>query len=108
MTKVKPITFKLDEPIEIGEGDDAQTFDQLIFKRKMKGKDLLAMDAVTGQVRKGFALYANMASVPMAVMEEMAADDYERLVVEVVPLMGKRGQAMLAAIEADEEETPSV
>lgn len=105
MTIIKPVVFPFEEPIVIGEGDAQQTFKELTFSRQMKGKDLLAMDAVSGELRKSFALYASMAGVPIFVFEEMGVDDFSDMALAVAPLMGKRGkkvmEAELAKLEAD-------
>jgi len=106
MAKVKPIVFVPDEPIVTGEGESEKTYKELTFKRKMKGRDLLAMDAVSGEMRKSFALFASMADVPIAVFDEMDVDDFALCASEVAPLMGKRGKKMLDAVD-QEVETPA-
>ena len=99
MTKIKPVVFVPDEPIEVGLGDDKKSYKELVFDRKMKGRDLLAMDAVTGTTRKSFALYASMSGVPIMVFDEMDIDDFTRLASAVAPLMGKRGSMMQKELE---------
>jgi len=99
MTKLKPITFTLEEPIVVGEGENQETYKELIFKRKMKGKDLLAMDIVKGELRKSFALYSSMAGVPIFVFSEMDVDDFEVIALGVAPLMGKRGKEVMANLK---------
>jgi hypothetical protein len=70
--------------------------------RKMKAKDLVAGDLVTGDMRKSFAILASMASVPIGVVEELDIDDFERLSEVAAPLMGKSARA---AIKAAKEKT---
>lgn len=100
MTVKKTHTFTLSEPVTI-EGTEYST----LTLRKLKAKDIAASDLVRGKVRQGYAIFASMADVPIQVIDELDADDIERLGVEAAPLMGKRGQAMLAALEmADDDQ----
>jgi len=69
--------------------------------RKMKAKDMVAGDLVTGESRKAFAVFASMANVPVGVIEELDIDDFERLSEVAAPLMGK--SAMAAIKKAKEE-----
>jgi Phage tail assembly chaperone proteins, E, or 41 or 14 len=103
MNKIDPIVVKLNEPVVIGEDDKAQTISELVFARKMKGKDMVAMDSVTGEVRKSMALFASMADVPLAVIVELDVDDFEHLAREVAPLMGKRGKTRLEKLDGAEK-----
>lgn len=68
--------------------------------RKMKAKDLIAGDLVTGETRKSFAILASMAGVPIGVIEELDVDDFEQLSEVAVPLMGKSAQAAIVAAKA--------
>lgn len=98
MTDKKTLTFKLDEPVE----HDGQTYAELTF-RKMKARDLIASDVVTGEMRKSFALFASMAGVPIQVIEEMDGDDFIRMGMEVAPLMGKSAAAAAKKASAEAE-----
>ena len=69
--------------------------------RKMKARDLVAADLITGETRKSFAIIASMAGVPIGVVEDLDIDDFERLSEVAAPLMGK---SALAAINAAKEE----
>ncbi len=100
---VNPVVITLEEPITIGEGDKAVTYEKLTFARKLKGKDLIAMDAVQGNTKKAFAMYASMADVPLQLMMELDTDAFEEVALGVAPLMGKRGLAMLKEAQADAE-----
>lgn len=90
----KTLTFDLEEPVTLGAGEKAKTFASITL-RKMKGKDLLVMDKVKGEMTKTTAMLASMAGVPFQVFEEMSADDFQNIMAGVVPLMGKRGRAAL-------------
>ncbi len=100
MTDKKTVTVTLDDPVE----HDGKTYTTLTL-RKMKARDLVAGDLVTGQTRKAFAIFASMAGVPIQVIEELEVDDFEKLGREAAPLMGKSARlaaAKLAAREAEE------
>ena len=84
------VTVQLSEPVE----HDGKSYSSLTL-RKMKAKDLVAGDLVTGDTRKGFAIFASMADVPIGVIEELSIDDFERLGQEAGPLMGKSAAAAM-------------
>ncbi|WP_018183981.1 phage tail assembly protein [Kaistia granuli] len=86
----KTVTVSLDEPVS----HDGKTYASLTL-RKMKAKDLVAGDLVTGDTRRAFAIFASMAGVPIGVIEELDVDDFERLGQEAAPLMGKSAQAAM-------------
>jgi hypothetical protein len=65
--------------------------------RKMKAKDLVAGDLVSGETRKAFAIFASMADVPIGVIEDLDVDDFERLGEVAAPLMRKSAVAAMAA-----------
>jgi hypothetical protein len=94
----KTVTFTPSEPATYND----QTYPSLTL-RKMKAKDLVAGDLVTGETRKSFAIIASMAGVPMGVIEDLDIDDFERLSEVATPLMGKSAQAALAAARAKAE-----
>lgn len=91
MSDKKTVTVKLDEPVE----HDGKHYASLTL-RKLKAKDLVAGDLVTGDTRKAFAIFASMAGVPIQVIEELDVDDFERLGAEAAPLMGKSATAAMA------------
>lgn len=91
MSDKNKLVFKLSESVSHGE----KAYIELTF-RKMKARDLVAMDAVQGEMRKTFALFASMADVPIQVIEEMDGDDFIRMGAEVAPLMGKSAKAAVA------------
>lgn len=85
-------TFTPSEPVIFNE----KSYPALTL-RKMKAKDLVAGDLVSGETRKSFAIIASMAGVPIGVIEELDVDDFERLSEVATPLMGKSAQAAIAA-----------
>lgn len=93
MSEKKTVTVPLDEKVE----HDGKDYTSLTL-RKMKAKDMVAADLVQGEARKGMAIFASMAGVPIQVIEELDADDFIRLGKEAAPLMGKQGKAMSAAL----------
>jgi hypothetical protein len=96
MTDKATVTVKLDTPVE----HDGKTYSSLTF-RKMKAKDMIAGDLVQGDQRKSMAIFASMAGVPIAVIEELDIDDYATVGAEVAPLMGKSIQARVAQALAE-------
>lgn len=89
------VTFTPTEPVTYND----KPYPALTL-RKMKAKDLVAGDLVTGETRKSFAIIASMAGVPIGVIEEMDVDDFERLSEAAMPLMGKSAAAAMAAAKA--------
>ena len=95
MSKPKTITFTPSAPIEAG----GETYEKLTFQR-MKTKHIVAMDKVQGEMRKTVVLFASMADVPLAVIEDLDMDDFERLSDEIVPLMGNSARSLAAKARA--------
>lgn len=62
--------------------------------RRMKAKDALAAEGVESQARAGYLLYATLAGVDVAVIEELDIDDLTAIAEKVVPLMGKSAAQM--------------
>lgn len=96
---ISPITVPLADPVTVGK----DAYSEITFTRTTRGKDLVAMDAVQGDVRKSFALFASMAGVPIQVFLEMSTDDYEAVASAVAPLMGKRATSHLVEKKRAEE-----
>lgn len=92
-----PITVTLSEPVTHGK----ETFTSITFTRTMRGKDMIAMDAVQGGMRKTYALYASLAGVPIQVFLEMDANDLEEVASAVAGLTGKSSKP-----KVDEEASP--
>lgn len=96
------VDFRLDYPVEFkGEKIEVLTF------RRRKARDLVAMDAVKGDMTKTLAMYASMCGKPLPVIEDMDADDFERMLQETLPLMGKAAAAMAAKAELQAVEPAS-
>ena len=82
---ITPTTITLAEPITHGK----DTYTSLTFARTMRGKDMVAMDAVQGGMRKTYALYASLSGVPLQVFLEMETADLEQVAQVVARLTGK-------------------
>ena len=96
VTDAKTMSFTPAEPIVYNDKTYA-----VLTLRKLKAKDLVAGDLVQGETRKGFAILASMAGVPIGVIEELEIDDLARLNEVAAPLMGK---SLAAAADAAEGE----
>lgn len=99
MTDKTSVTVMLGQAVE----HDGKTYASLTL-RKMKAKDMVAGDLVTGDTRKAFAIFASMAGVPIQVIEELDVDDFEMLGREAAPLMGKSARLAAAKLAAREAE----
>lgn len=87
---VDTVEVKLDYPVTFKE----KVIDTLVFRRR-KARDLLAMDAVKGDMGKTFALYASMCGQPLSVIEDLDGDDLDRVIEATAPLMGKTAAAVV-------------
>lgn len=56
-----------------------------------QAKDLAAGDLVKGDTRKGYALFASICGVPLAVIEELDLDDLTGLGEALQPFLGRSG-----------------
>ncbi|SHE79466.1 Phage tail assembly chaperone protein, E, or 41 or 14 [Loktanella atrilutea] len=79
------VTVKLEFPVTF----DGKTISELTFRRR-KAKDLIATDLVKGETRKHMAMMASMADIPLPVIEDLDADDWEEIAEATIPLLGKR------------------
>lgn len=84
------VKLPLSEPIPFGD----KSYTELVL-RKMKAKDLVAGDLVTGKSRRAMAIFASMCGVPIQVIEELDVDDFEALGELATPLMGKSAKALV-------------
>lgn len=96
------ITVPLTEPAEY----QGKTYAALTF-RKLKVRDLTAADLVEGEVRKGVALFASNAGVPLGVIEELTVEDFERVNREAAPLLGKPVAALTGQAADGAASTPT-
>lgn len=93
----KSVTVPLEYPIEV----DGREISSLTFRR-MKAKDALAGEGEPSEVRAGYCMYAALAGVDVAVIEELDLADLETIAEEVAPLMGKRGAQTLTDLKGQE------
>lgn len=96
------VEVKLDYPVTFKD----KTIDTLVFRRR-KARDLVAMDAVKGDMAKTFALYASMCGQPLPVIEDLDGDDLDRVIELTAPLMGKTAAAATAMAERQAKEPVS-
>lgn len=62
--------------------------------RRAKARDLIAGDAVAGEMRKAFAIYASICDVPLDVILDLDAEDVGQLSEVAEALLGNfRGAA---------------
>lgn len=83
--KLQPLTINLSEPIKWGD----KTYSSVTFTRKMKGKDMLAMDSVKGEIHQQYALLASLLDVPIPVISEIDVDDLTSIMEAMAPFLGK-------------------
>lgn len=88
--------YKLQTPVTF----NSKTYDSLTF-RKMKAKDIAVSDAVDGNAKKGFAILASMAEVPLPVILELDVDDLEGVQEAAAPFMGRLAASALAEAKTD-------
>ncbi|SNY94050.1 Phage tail assembly chaperone protein, E, or 41 or 14 [Cohaesibacter sp. ES.047] len=94
----KTVTVELDYPIE----HEGKTISSLTFRR-MKAKDSLVAEDTESQARAGIALFAALADVDVAVIEELDLEDFQKLAKAAEPLMGKIGAAAMEALQNSAE-----
>jgi hypothetical protein len=87
--KLKSVTVELEFPVTF-EGHEIAS---LTFRR-MKARDALAGEDIENEVRAGYAIFATLAGVDIAVIEELDLEDLAKVSEEVKPLMGKRFAAL--------------
>ncbi|NMG39794.1 phage tail assembly protein [Chelativorans sp. ZYF759] len=101
MSNPTSVTVPLAFPVPY-EGREVK---ELTFRR-MKAKDTLVAEAEKNQTRAGYMLFAALAGVDLALIEELDVEDLEQIGERIVPLMGKSAVAArrkaLAAAEARE------
>lgn len=88
--KLRSATVTLDYPVQ-HEGREIQS---LTFRR-MKAKDALLAEGEENKARAGYLLFAALAGVDLAVIEELDIEDLEKIGEAVVPLMGKSAEALI-------------
>lgn len=102
MAGKREVVVELDDPVEWkGETHTRLTFGPL------KAKHMALSDSFKGRVQKHMAMIAGMGNVPIQVIEELTADDYEKVCEVTIPLMGKRTTAAVAAAVREAEAEPA-
>ena len=87
--KLQSVTVELDFPIT----HEGREIASLTFRR-MKARDALAGEGIENEVRAGYAVFAALAGVDIALIEELDIEDLAKVGEEVKPLMGKRFAAL--------------
>ena len=99
----KTLTISLSEPVEY----KGKTYTSLTFRRR-KAKDLVAMELVKGAHQQHMAMLASMAGVPLPVILEMDAEDFEDVNDKTVIMLGERTAKTVRDLrQAQEPETPA-
>lgn len=88
MAGPQTVTVVLNYPISFG----GMEYASLTFRR-MKAKDALVAEDETNKARAGYLIFAALAGVDIAVIEELDIEDLEKVGEAVVPLMGKSASA---------------
>lgn len=91
--KLKSVTVDLDYPITY----EGRELTSLTFRR-MKARDALAGEGIESEVRAGYAIFAVLANVDIAVIEDLDIEDLTKVGEEVAPLMGKRLAGMIEKV----------
>lgn len=100
MSKIKTVTVPLEYPV-LHEGKEIS---ELTFRR-MKAKDALVAEGVESEARAGYLLFAALADVDVALIEELDVEDLETIGEKVIPLMGKSAAAKLTEVKPSPGET---
>ncbi|WP_394689060.1 phage tail assembly protein [Hoeflea sp.] len=88
--KLMSVTVDLDFPVP----HEGREISSLTFRR-MKARDALAGEGIESEVRAGYAIFAALAGVDVAVIEDLDIEDLAKVGEEVAPLMGKRLAGMI-------------
>lgn len=91
---IRSVTVQLVVPVTVGE----VTYTELTFRR-MKVKDTLVAEDEKDEAKAGIRLFARLADVETAVIEELDMEDFAEVGARVAPLMGKRAAAMLEKLQ---------
>lgn len=74
----EPIRYPLKHPVTITlrgpDGDRQETISELTLRR-VKGKDMRALDGQGGEVAKTLALIAHISGHPLTIVDELDAED---------------------------------
>ncbi|MFN4098141.1 MAG: phage tail assembly protein [Pararhodobacter sp.] len=86
-------------PLEFPVIHDGREVKELTFRR-MKAKDTLIAEGEANKVRAGYMLFAALAGVDLALIEELDVEDLGTIGEKVAPLMGKSAMAALEQAKA--------
>lgn len=100
--KVKSVTVDLEWPVEY----DGREVKSLSFRR-MKAKDAFVGEGETNDARSGYLLFAALAGVDVALIEELDIEDLESIGTAVVPLMGNSARRALKEVVPDQDQASS-
>ncbi len=78
------ITIPLSKPIE----HDGKTIASLTFREATVG-DMCLADAVQGDLQKMLAILSGMSNVPLPVLRQIRAREFNAILEKVKPLMGE-------------------
>ena len=92
--KITSVTVPLEYPVVV----ESREYDQLTFRR-MKARDTLLAENEPNETRAGFLMFAALAGVDVAVIEELDLADLETIGEKVAPLMGKSGGRILEELK---------
>lgn len=99
MGKPTSLEFRLEYPVVWKK----ETITSLKFRRR-KAIDLAAGDPIKGQQGKFQAILASMCDQPLPVIQDLDGDDYDRLQIEIAPMMGNDyTKGIAAALKLEEE-----
>lgn len=89
--KLRSITVPLAFPVTVTlpGADKPSTFNELTIRR-MKAKDAYASEDEGNKVRAGYRMFAQLADVPVEVIEEIDMEDMAAVGEAVAKMMGKR------------------
>jgi hypothetical protein len=93
--RVKSVTVDLVEPVTV----EGREYTSLTFRR-MKAKDTLVGEGEQNQTRVGYLMFAALAGVDVAVIEELDIEDLEAIGERIIPLMGKSAAEAAKAVKA--------
>lgn len=88
------VTVKLLLPVQV----EGATITELTFRR-MKVKDTLVSEDEIDETKAGIRLFARLAGVSVAVIEELDMEDFVEIGEKVTPMMGKRAAEMLKSMQ---------
>lgn len=80
---VEPLIFT------VSKLDGDKTLDKLTLPRRVKGKNLMAMDKAEGEMGKTLALIASLARIPMRAAHDLDGRDVDLVLYAILPFLPK-------------------